>query len=279
MKISGYKFGHPVFGIDDYYDFRPEVIIEQKIEEGYIIIESTTLDLGSNQVLKDLLANNRASIVTEVFCSYTMYRQSFSSNDCINVRIPLKNLKNKLEVLCFIVANNEIINYRNTSIKSSISDQSFYIEKGDVLGILGEEIIFLEVSTSMDSILKIRESEDDNINTFSWNESSIIINLPSNMYAKLNKFKESLDYQKILISSILQSALIHACYKLELEGSFSEKNWHKALLIHWQYYNKQSEQPSVEEIPEFVEYLLKKPFGLLLDTIEEVDNRIRNTQE
>jgi hypothetical protein len=28
-----------------------------------------------------------------------------------------------------------------------------------------------------------------------------------------------------------------------------------------------------------VEYLLKKPFGLLIDTIEEVDHKIRNTQE
>ena len=33
MKISGYKFGHPVFGLEDYYDFKPDVSIEQKIED------------------------------------------------------------------------------------------------------------------------------------------------------------------------------------------------------------------------------------------------------
>jgi hypothetical protein len=143
---------------------------------------------------------------------------------------------------------------------------------------LGEEIISLDVSTSMDSIVKLRESEDSKASTFYWNESSIIINLPSQAYQKLNRFKASLDYQKILVSSVLQPALIHACYKLQTEGTYSEKNWHKALLIHWNKYNNQSEQPSKEDIPDFVEYLLKKPFGLLIDTIEEVDNKIRNTQ-
>jgi len=279
MKISGYKFGHPVFGIEDYYDFKPEVSIEQKIEEEHLVILSTNFDLGSNQELKNYLKDEKASIVTEVFCSYTMYRQSFRSKDGINVRIPLKHLKNKLEILYFIIANDVIHNYRNDSIKSSLKSQSFFVEQGDILGILGEEILTLDVSTSMDSIVKIRESENTQMHTFTWNESSIIINLPSNTYAKINKLKASLDYQKILVSSVLQSALIHACYKLKTEGSYSEKNWHKALLVHWQNYNKQSEQPAVEEIPEFVEHLLKKPFGLLIDTIEEVDNKIRNTQE
>lgn len=208
-----------------------------------------------------------------------MYRKSFRSKDGINARIPLKYLKNKLEILYFIIANEVIDNYRNDSIKPSLKTQSFFVEQGDILGILGEEILTLDVSTSMDSIVKIRKSEDTQTHTFTWNESSIIINLPSDTFAKLNKFKASLDYQKILVSSVLQSALIHACYKLKTEGNYSEKNWHKALLIHWQNYNQQSEQPSVEEIPEFVEYLLKKPFGLLIDTIEEVDNKIRNTQE
>lgn len=278
MKISGYKFGHPVFGIDDYYDFKPEISIEQKIEDEHLIIASTNFDLGSNQVLKDLLKNERASIVTEVFCSYTMYRECFQSKNGVNVRVPIANLKNKIEVLYLIIAGDEIKTYRNDSVKPSLNNQTFYIEKGDILGMLGEEIISLDVSTSMDSIVKIRESEDNKTSTFSWNESSIIINLPSETYQKLNRFKASLDYQRILVSSVLQSALIHACYKLQADGQYSEKNWHKALLIHWNQHNIQSEVPSIHDIPDFVEYLLKKPFGLLIDTIEDIDNKIRNTQ-
>ena len=278
MKISGYKFGHPVFGIDDYYDFKPEISIDQKIEDDMLIITSVNFDLGSNQVLQELLDNEKASVVTEVFCSYTMYRKSFQSKRGINIQVPLKNIKNKIEVLYFIIANDEISEYRNDAVKPSLNNQSFYIEKGDILGMLGEEIISLDVSTSMDSIVKIRESEDNKVSTFSWNESSIIINLPSQTYQKLNRFKVSLDYQKILVSSVLQPALIHACYKLQPEGTYSEKNWHKALLFHWNKYNDLSEEPSKEDIPDFVEYLLKKPFGLLIDTIEEVDNKIRNTQ-
>ncbi|MEW4923662.1 hypothetical protein [Algibacter sp. 2305UL17-15] len=279
MKISGYKFGHPVFGLEDYYDFRPEVAVEQKIEDGHLIITSSNFELGDNQKLKELLNNDVASIVTEVFCTYTMYRKSFFSKDGINVRVPLENLKNKLEILYFIIANEQLDNYTNDAVKPSLRNQSFFVEKGDILGLLGEEILTLDVSTSMDSIVKIRKSDNNQTHTFSWNESSIIINLPPKQHTKLNKFKASLEYQKILVSSVLQSALIHACYKLKADSQYSEKNWHKALLIHWQNYNKQSESPSVEEIPEFVEHLLKKPFGLLIDTIEEVDHKIRNIQE
>lgn len=278
MKISGYKFGHPVFGIDDYYDFKPEISINQKIEDDHLIISSVKFDLGSNQVLKDFLDNEKASVVTEVFCSYTMYRKSFQTKRDINIQVPLKMIKNKIEVLYFIIANEEINDYKNNAVKPSLNNESFYIEKGDILAILGEEIISLDVSTSMDSIVKIRESKEKIVNTFSWNEPSIIINLPKEAYQKLNRFKDSLDYQKILVSSVLQPALIHACYKLQTEGTYSEKNWHKALLIHWNRYNSQSDEPSKEDIPEFVEYLLKKPFGLLIDTIVEVDNKIRNTQ-
>ena len=190
MKISGYKFGHPVFGIDDYYDFKPEISIEQKIEDDYLIITSINFDLVSNQVLKDLLNSEQASVVTEVFCSYTMYRKSFQSKVGVNVQVPLKMIKNKIEVLYFIIANNEISNYENDAVKPSLNNQTFFIEKGDILGMLGEEIISLDVSTSMDSIVKIRESEDNKASTFYWNESSIIINLPSEAYQKLNKFKD-----------------------------------------------------------------------------------------
>src|SRR5690606_28200100 len=104
MKISGYKFGHPVFGIDDYYDFKPEISIEQKIEDDYLIITSINFDLGSNQVLKDLLNIEQASVVTEVFCSYTMYRESFRSKGGVNAQVPLKKIKNKIEVIYFIIA-------------------------------------------------------------------------------------------------------------------------------------------------------------------------------
>lgn len=276
MKISGYKFGHPVFGIDDYYDFKPELVIETDIIDDNLVIKSNKFDLGSNNDLKHLIENDKASLLAEVFCSWTMYRKSFKSKEKIDITIPTSRLKNKIETLYLIVAKEDIPDYTNSSVKTELQGQSFYIEKGDILGFLGEEKITLDVSTSMDSIVKIRESREKKVHTFIWTESSIIINLPSLLYAKLNKFKASLEYQKILVSSVLQSALIHACYKLEIDGTYSEKNWHKALLLHWQDYSELENVPTNEDIPEFVESLLRKPFGLLIDTIDELDGKLRN---
>jgi hypothetical protein len=277
MKISGYKFGHPVFGLDDYFDFKPELNIESSVVNNNLEILSSVFDLGDNEELKQLITDNKAVVLVEISCSYTMYRKVFIFNtENIDINIPLESIKNKVEVLYLIVAKESFENYTNESIKDDLQEQSFYIEEGDILAFLGEEIITLDVSTSMDSIVKLRESTEKEKHTFTWNEDSIIINLSTDEFSKLKRLKDSLDYQKILVSSILQPALIHACYKLEDEN-YSEKNWHKALLIHWDKYRPDNEfAPSSEDIPDFIELLLHNPFNLVIETINNIDERENN---
>jgi len=279
MKINGYKFGHPVFGDLDYYDFKPSCNIEVDTVNGNFIIISDEINFGSNTKLVEMIKNDKAKVIAEVFCTHTMFRKVFEQGLKYNISIPLEHLKNKVEVIFMVVANTDMHHYNNPSVKKEFVNTGFYVEKGEVLAYFGEFNFELDLKgTSLDNFIKIRPSstKTDNKVQYIFIENSIIIELPEKDFAALKLFSENPDYQKLLISSVLQTALIHACYKLSDE-QYEENAWSRILKIHWQKNNIDSEFPSTDEVADFVEDLLKKPTHLLLETLSEMDNRDKNT--
>ena len=136
MKINGYKFGHPVFGDPDYYDFKPVCNIDSKIENDYFIITSDLINFGVNEKIIEMIKQKEAKVIAEVFCTYTMFRKVFEQDFLYNISIPLENLKNKVEVVFLIVANIDLPNYKNQAIKKDLRDLEFYIEKGEILALI-----------------------------------------------------------------------------------------------------------------------------------------------
>lgn len=278
MKINGYKFGHPVFGDSDYFDFGPQCNIKGEIKDDDFEITSNDINFGDNKKMEIMLQNNEAKLIAEVFCSYTMFRKVYEQDLKYNISIPLAQLKNRVEAIFLVVANNDIPAYSNSSVKKEAREMEFYVEKGEVLAILGEYNFELDIKgTSLDSIIKIRPSASKSpIKVYHiFVEDSIIIELPQKNYDSLKLFAENPDYQKLLISSILQTALIHACYLIcdKENEEYGEKGWARALIILWQKKNSSSDYPSKEEVGEFVEDLLKQPTNLLLNTLESMNNR------
>src|SRR5690606_2482182 len=93
-----------------------------------------------------------------------------------------------------------------------------------------------------------------------------------NEYNMIKKLHLNPDYQQIIIASILQPALIHACYKLEQE-EYEEKAWFRTLMIRWELFKQNTDIPAVEDIPEFVEHLLQDPTSKLINVLEHMDER------
>lgn len=280
MKINGYKFGHPVFGDPDYYDFKPVCNIESVIEGDNFIISSNNINFGDNVKIIEMIQNNEAKVIAEVFCTYTMFRKVFEQEFIYNISIPLKNLKNKVEVVFLIVANIDLPKYTNKSIKQELRDLEFYIEKGEILAYLGDYNFELDIDgVGLESIIKIRPASNINKKSvqYIFIEDSIIIELPIDDYNALKQFSENPDYQKLLISSVLQTALLHACYKLS-DNQYEEKSWSRVLKIHWSKTHNDSEYPTNEEVAEFIEELLSKPTKLLLDTLADMDSRDKNIE-
>lgn len=274
MKIRGYKFGHPVFGQSDYYDFSPIFEIDSEISDRHLIISCKKFDLGSNQALTEMLSDNRAQFVAEIFCSFTMYRKMFRLDSDFKISLPLSEIKNKVECFFFILSNQEIDDFQSSSIRSQLQNQTFFIEKGDILGIFEDHTIHLELEgTGVDSIVKIREhSRKEKSISYIFIEDSIIIEIHKDQFELMKKFRLNPDYQHILISGLLQPALIHACYYL-LKEDFEEKPWYEILMLRWNRFSENEEAPSENEIPAFVEHLLQDPTDHLLNVLQHMDEK------
>lgn len=277
MRIRGYKFGHPVFGYSDYFDFMPDFEIDIEIENDKVCIRNTVFDLGGNKPLYNLLAEGDASLIVEVFCSYTMYRKCFLLNPEFELEIPIENLKNRVECLFFIVSQQNF-QYQNYSVQPTYKDIEFSIEKGDVLAFLGDYKFDIDLKGStIDSFLKIREREDSNkALKYIFLEDSIIIEINKKDFERIKSFHMNPDYQRIMISSLLQPALIHACYKIAdpADDAYEEKAWYRTLMLRWEQLKNTEGPPSFDDIPEFVEILLNNPTDSLLDVLEEMNNKV-----
>lgn len=274
MKIRGYKFGHPVFGYYDYYDFAPIFNINFQTDENQFIITQDTLDFGSNDGIMEMLENGEASLIAEIFCSHTMYRRCFNLERPFEIKIPLSYLKNRVECYFFIVSNYDNASYENKALKQELKDDKYYVEEGDVLAFLGEYKFDLDLKgTSVESFIKIRQKENDDKGVnYLFVDDSILIEINTREYEKMKKFHLNPDYQQILISGLLQPALIHACYKLH-EEEFEDKAWFRTLMIRWEKYRDDMEPPTSHEIPEFVEYLLKDPMSKLIGILENFEEK------
>lgn len=281
MKVKGYKFGHPVFGVRDYYDFDPELSVSCDFDDTSFYIVVSDINLGGNHDLETMISGKQATCMVEVSCTYTMFRKKYIIELSDNkISIPLTEIKNKVECSIFVVAAEEIPTYKNSSVIYSARAQEFYIEHGDILGFFGDYKFELDLKgTGLDSIVKIRpkvDASESGVN-YLFQEESIIVELNDAEFQQLKKYATSPDYQKILISSLLQPALIHACYKLQ-DDQYDEKSWCRAIKYRWEMISNGQDLPSISEIPAFVEQLLSYPTVTLLTTLGDLDER-HNNQE
>lgn len=275
MRIRGYKFGHPVFGYTDYYDFLPDFDVKIDISNDEVIITSQSFNLGSNTKLKEMLINDEAELIAEIFCTYTMFRECRKLDSDFKIKIPINQLKNKVECLFFIVSNKDLEDYKNSSVKDPYKETLFVIEKGDVLAFLGDYSFDLDLKgTTIDSFLKIRKKSESTPGVdYIFESQSLIIQIEEEDYNRIKKLHLNPDYQHILISSLLQPALIHACYKLtdHEEDGYSENAWYRTLMYRWEQLRETEESPTAEDIPEFVESLLNNPTEKLVEVLDHIE--------
>lgn len=274
MKVRGYKFGHPVFGYHDYFDFTPDFNINFDTDDNKLNIAITDFNLGSNENLVELLESGKVSLIAEVFCSYTMFRQCILLDKGREFSLSLDLLKTKVECYFFIISNETIENYNNSAVIDEFSHDEFFVEHGDVLAFLGDYKFDLDLKgTTVESFIKIREKlTSSNGVDYIFTNDSIILEINKREYEKIKKYHLNPDYQQILISSLLQPALIHACYKLQNE-EYEEKAWYRTLMLRWEKLKNIEEVPTADEIPEFVESLLSDPTNKLVNVLESIDEK------
>lgn len=275
MKINHYLYPHPVLGIGDDFIKKPTVSREISYDENSkeIVFNYKIVDLSEDYRL--MLKHEKIALICEVNCSYTLYREVYSTyEDQLIFEIPDHDLKNKVELQVMLIAIKDIGNFTSLNFSSELRGQFFSIEKGDVLGILDTTTLDIDAAGLIVSdFVKISENLLDDHTRYEFDQNALFIKLPKAQIEKLQTLKNNPNLENILISTLISPALIHALHLLkeDNEESFQEKAWFRALkekseeILGVPYPSDQS------EIALLLDGILEKPYSRLFVDLERVN--------
>lgn len=273
MQLSNFVFPHPVLSkyTDDIVgSINCEQSIIEKTED-YSVSFNYELD---NEQLLSLLNEGKATNICEVQCSATMYRRIHSTTeDEIELKIPRKHVRGRVELECFLISNNKKTDYKVDNCHPDYAGYDFEIEDGDLLAYYGKFSFNADIRyqklKAVSSFLEI-EPDDVEIAEFILEEPKIIVKLPREYFEKYAQthIGRNKEFSPIFHSSIVFSALLHALHNIK---DHSERTW--AEVIRTRMEEEKLSQLSLEDksdIPRIAQQLLGKPVSRLIEGLDHV---------
>ena len=252
MKIKSSRlYSYPVLSAmyDDYINsnFNIKEKAFKKTKNWLLNIEC---NLDNNELLS-LINNNKAKIVCHFECQKTKLRYTKDLNiGDNNFEIPNADINEQLQIVAFVVANENISNYYSRSFNPDYGTSRFDIEIGSVLAISNQPDIPIEKNiydlSNVPSIISIvpYNSETDHKMYIDMDDNNkIMVRLQKNDYQNYSELGRGVsDYTPILHSMIIIPALTHVfeILKSDIETfhTYEDKRWFKALSKKFEALNK-----------------------------------------
>jgi hypothetical protein len=153
MRLRERSFPHPVLGNSDDVAgaaFQAAFEVSQDRQFYYVALEYQC----SSRTLESLINEQKASYVTHVECSNTVFRKRFSGTSSKqDLRILADDLNGMVEVNFFICAEEDIEEYAIEGMHSDYQGLKFQIKKGDILAV-GDGRVF-EAAKDYDALKKV----------------------------------------------------------------------------------------------------------------------------
>jgi len=238
MRIKESKlFPHPVLREEnqDYLTSKFDTIVNTKnLVTKYLIEIEVTLD---NPELINLLKNKRAKIIAHLECSNTKFRELRDLNIGKNeILIHAGLMEGTLYLLPLIVAKENIEGYFSKDFNKEYENNSFRLEKGDILAVGRHFPIVIEnikdKLASVPSIFSIKKSLNQVPRgiEIGLTKDKIEIYLPDNVFQVYSKYKKSKFYLDIMSSVIILPALMSVLDNLKDVGEngsveYGDKRW------------------------------------------------------
>ncbi len=203
MKRKNSLYPYPVLGTGrkDYINSSFSSNIQNTIEFNSLKINvSFSLD---DTVLLQKIKNGSAQYAIRIECSDTAFREFYcTSNNELTARISLKNLKNAVTIMPFVVAQKDIPQYRNPNFNKLYKDISININKGNILADGEGKQVYLEDNESAynnsDSLFRVQKikSNDIYIDVNFAHSEYVLICMGEKLYSQYislsqNRFKET----------------------------------------------------------------------------------------
>ena len=241
MEIRHKLYPYPVLShyTDDYEhsSFDNDIKIDK---EGYNIKFHFTTEVVDD-VLLDMLNNDKVSIVYHLECAQTGYRVAILTKSFETVHlVPEKKLCGRLQICPFIIAITDLQNYVNDSFHSDYRGFKFTIESGCVMAVgrqvnvdIDKDISELSNTPSVFRIIKNADATEQGM-LVDMNTQKIIIKVPEQEFYNYKSLEHAINVQPVLNSLVVIPALIYVLEEVsKREASeryeYSSYSWYRAV--------------------------------------------------
>lgn len=238
MDIRYKLYPYPVLSSfsDDYIDcsFISDIKVVRDIRD--IVIKMNVI--MDNVELQNLIKLNKAEYLFHIECSQTSYRSILKTSYTENIkRISESKLNGKVSICSFIVAKENIPDYKNSKLNKDYGNMVFNISKGSILGIGGQTNI--DITKEMDEMSKIpsifsilrRDVNDNEGMQIDINGDKIKIWLVNEDFYNYKNVCNMPSYLPVLHSMIILPTLLYTFEILKQNGTdeYESYRWYKSI--------------------------------------------------
>lgn len=236
------SFPHPVLGNSDDIN-NGQFIINAKgqvKDNKYLFQIIIDTDVISDDYDK-LLQSGDAVFCAILFCRQTSLRiNEISPDKMINLNVNYADLRGRVEITCYLVANKDIENFSTHRQNEIFGDTVFDIKKGEWLGVSNTLIQFIEPKFSKDDLKHKKpiivpvvdeSSSKPYYKVMNWGDNQLRVGIPKKIWKEwmlLNKNRYSMSNWCALVLPVVTEAV----NKIETEGNaqeFKDLKWYNVI--------------------------------------------------
>lgn len=214
MKVKPRHFPHPVLSdFSDDYNSEFEVEILTKCGANTFDFD---LSFGLNdQTLIELINNDQAKYMVHLECSKTWTKiVQKTKEERLSLSVYAGDVHDQVDICVFIIATENIYNYYNSSFHSDYGDQSFSINKGDILAIGPHFLVDIEKEPirNINSIFQLEKNNDAKAApmTVFTDSNKIVVTLSAENYSIYSSLKQNPNSLPLFHTMIAVPALAEA---------------------------------------------------------------------
>ena len=247
MRIGSRLFPYPVLNNDLLYSKYKTSSISLEYDDStsdeYYVLNNLQLTL-KNDYLEGLVKAGKAKAVCVVECVPAMFRKMYevTPNQKQTINIPITMVFGKVSVSAYVVAAEDIPDFRSDDFADAYGTHTFEIEKGDILaaddGFTNKVDFNADDDLLKSSIFLVVKDEHitDGIANVDMLDSHIEISLPEKAWNYYDKTKRMREFQNTFFAVLAIPALTQCLMKLQKKAVDTQDSVEQ-LCIDYSWFN------------------------------------------
>ena len=282
MEIKYRLYPYPVlWNKNDDYKKPSKFLVEIEAKENFKNIKLKINFLLKDKEIENLIKENKAEYVVHIEATSTYFRELISTREAeINYDLKDNDILGRLQMSFFILAKEDILDYKNSNFNEDYSGDSFNLKKGNIIAIADSYRFDIEKNDDnlekVSSIFSIcqKETVEQTGMTVDMNSDKIRIALNKTDYINYHQLSQNSNNINIINSIIILPALIFIFEQLKKdfdENDFSDYKWFRALGKIFEKNNQSlnkellENQLSIDLAQRILNYPIERAFNSLKD--------------